>query len=572
MKNTIKILGISFSLLTACNDNAFLREKPEDFLTVDNAFLNVNQFQTGINQMYAQIRTLYNANDGNADWILMGAGTDVFMIPRGNGSDCAFNNWKMVYPTEGVANRYWNDFYSIIKNSNELLFQTENPDVIWFKEGQKEEIQAEIRFFRAYAYRGLANLFGGVPILVDPITSPKLDFVRTTRAETYRQAILDAEFAATYLPVQIQKDGRVVRATADHLLTELYIALSDNGTEKYYDKAIAAATRVIDGTDGKYQLMTNRFGSRVGETDKNVYWDLFRMGNQNYIEAQNTECLWAIQFEYNTPGGTAAFGRPLMERTFWPSFWQNKKFGYDGVARDWTGRGVAWMRPTNYTNYHIWQGSGSDIRNSEVNISRDFYAPFHLKDGVEDPTDMTPYETSVILSDGTETIINVQPGEEIKKEWLTTRADTMERYFPRFFKFGTDKHLDQKPDNGYVPDYYVFRVAETYLLRAEAHLKSSNIDAAVNDVNKIRTRANAPLVTASEMTIDYILDERARELLGEEYRFMTLSRMNMVYERTRKYGWEYSSQSIQEYNNLLPIPQSAIDSNLEAVIEQNPGY
>ncbi|MEF9840406.1 MAG: RagB/SusD family nutrient uptake outer membrane protein [Lachnospiraceae bacterium] len=572
MKKILILVSLVCLLTTGCNDSAFLREKPEDFLTVDNAFLNVNQFKTGINQMYAQVRALYNSNDGSADWILMGAGTDVFMIPRGDGTDYAYNDWKRVYPTDGISSRYWNDFYGIIKNCNELLKQTENANVQWYKEGQKEEIQAEICFFRAYAYRGLANLFGGVPILLEPIVSPKLDFVRSTRVETYQQAINDAEFASKYLPTTLKTDGQIVRATADHLLTELYIALSDNGGAKSYDKAIRAATRVLDGTDGDYELMTSRFGSRVNEKEKNVYWDLFRMGNQNYLEAGNTECLWAVQFKENTPGGTNAFDRPLIERTFWPSFWQNKKFGYDGVARDWTGRGVAWMRPTNYVIYEIWKNAGNDIRNLEVNINRRFHAPFHLKDGVEDPTDMTPYETIISLPDGTEVTIHLKPGDEIRKEWLTTRADTMERYFPRFFKFGTDKHIDKRPDNGYVPDYYVFRVAETYLLRAEAYLKNGNADAAVLDVNKIRARSKAPLINVSQMSLDYILDERARELLGEEYRFMTLSRMNKLYDRVKKHGWEYAAFSVQEHNNLLPIPQSAIDANLEAILEQNPGY
>ena len=312
-KNIILLAGLACLATASCNDDAFLREIPEDFLTTENGFLNVLQFQTGVNQMYSQVRALYNANDGNPDWIMMGVGTDVFMVPRGNGFDCAFNDWKRVDTFNGIASRWWNTCYSIIKNCNELLFQTENPNVAWTQEGQKEEIQAEIRFFRAYAYRCLGNMFGGVPLLEKPITEPTLNFVRSTRTETYAFAIKDAEFAAQYLPKQIKQDGRIVRATADHLLSELYIAYSDNGGEKSYEKAIAAATRVIDGTDGNYALMKNRFGSRASEEGKDVYWDLFRMGNQNYLEAGNTECLWAIQFEYNTPGGTNAFGRPLID-------------------------------------------------------------------------------------------------------------------------------------------------------------------------------------------------------------------------------------------------------------------
>lgn len=570
-KNIILLVGLVCLSVTSCNDDAFLREKPEDFLTTENGFLNVRQFRTGINQMYAQVRALYNSNDGDADWIMMGVGTDVFMTPRGNGYDCPFNDWRRVDTFNGVASRWWEACYGIIKNCNELLHQTENPNVVWTQEGQKEEIQAEIRFFRAYAYRCLGHIFGGVPLLEAPITEPTLNFVRSTRTETYAFAIKDAEFAAQYLPIQIKQDGRVVRATADHLLSELYIAYSDNGGEKSYEKAIAAATRVIDGTDGNYALMKNRFGSRASEEGKDVYWDLFRMGNQNYLEAGNTECLWAVQFEFNTPGGTNVFDRPLIERTFWPSFWQNKKFGYDGVARDWTGRGVAWARPTNFSLYTIWKDAGNDIRNSKANIDREFFAPKPIIGGIESDRDTT-YITPVTMPDGTSIEVKLKPGDPIKREWLTTRKDTMELYYPRFFKFGTDKHIDAKPDNGYIPDYYVFRVAETYLLRAEAHLKNGNKGAACQDINEVRNRAQATPAKEADVTLDYILDERARELLGEEYRFMTLSRMNKVYDRVKQHGWKYSAESIQEYNNLFPIPQSAIDANLEAELTQNPGY
>lgn len=571
MKN-ISIIAVAACLaFSSCNDDAFLRETPEDFMTTDNSYLNVNQFKTGLNQMYSQVRALYNSNDGYHDWTMMGIGTDVLMIPRGNGKDQPFNDWGLVNTFNGVAGTWWNTNYSIIKNCNELLFQTENPQVNWTVEGQKEEVQAEIRFFRAFAYRNLGHIFGGVPLLDKPITEPTLNFVRSTRTETYKFALEDAKFAATYLPKEVTQDGRVVRATADHLLAELYIAYSDNGGENSYNKAIEAATRVIDGTDGDFRLMTERFGSRASEEGKDVYWDLFRIGNQNYLESGNKECLWAIQFEYNTSGGTNAFGRPLIERSLWPSFWQQKKFGYDGVARDWTGRGVAWVRPTNFSIYTMWKDSEGDIRNSEANIDRKFYAPKPIVDGEESDIDIT-YETPITLPDGTNTIIKLKPGDEIKKEYLTTRIDTMEYFFPRFFKFGTDKHLDGLPDNGYVPDLYVFRVADTYLLRAEAYLKAENKSAAQADINVVRNRAKANPVALDDVTIDYILDERARELFGEEYRYMTLSRMGKVYERTKKYGWEYSAETIKEHNNLMPIPQSAIDANLEAELKQNPGY
>lgn len=124
------------------------------------------------------------------------------------------------------------------------------------------------------------------------------------------------------------------------------------------------------------------------------------------------------------------------------------------------------------------------------------------------------------------------------------------------------------------------RLGETYLLRAEARLKQDDFDGAAADINVLRDRANAPAVSAGDMTLDFILDERARELIGEENRRMTLVRTGTLVDRAiRLNGTEpladgniETTNGIQDYNMLLPIPQDEIDLNKDAVLEQNPGY
>jgi hypothetical protein len=116
------------------------------------------------------------------------------------------------------------------------------------------------------------------------------------------------------------------------------------------------------------------------------------------------------------------------------------------------------------------------------------------------------------------------------------------------------------------------------LLRAEAKLRKNDLTGAAAEINEIRGRANAPLVTASDVTIDYILDEQIRELYGEERRWNTLLRMggNIPNDRiTKQTFWivdnpTWSGSLGADW--LFPIPQSIIDSNLDAVIEQNPSW
>src|SRR5690606_15833030 len=84
-------------------------------------------------------------------------------------------------------------------------------------------------------------------------------------------------------------------------------------------------------------------------------------------------------------------------------------------------------------------------------------------------------------------------------------------------------------------DQYFIRLAETYLLRAEAFMGSGDLNSATVDINVVRNRANAIPVEPNEIDIDYILDERMRELGVEEKRRLTLNRLGMLYERTNRY-------------------------------------
>ena len=118
------------------------------------------------------------------------------------------------------------------------------------------------------------------------------------------------------------------------------------------------------------------------------------------------------------------------------------------------------------------------------------------------------------------------------------------------------------------------RFAETLLLRAEAYLDLNKPDLAAADINKVRNRSKATPVTVADVNIDYILDERVRELHGEEWRLIILRRTGKLFERVRKYNdnpmcpWAF----IDEHNFRWPIPQAQINLNVDAKFPQNPGY
>lgn len=549
-KNILITVAIGLFLLVSCKDDKFLKEELKDKLNTQTAYTNKAQFDGLSATMYRNVQQMYNTADLAHEGFILGLGTDVCFDPRDDAAK--FNNWGLVNSRETFSADWFNLQYQIIKVANTLIEAASRPGVLWLSEAEKTSTLAEGYFFRGFAYRNLANMYGGVPIVDKPFTEAKVDFVKNTREEVYAFAKKDLEYARTYLPITTTVVGRVVRAAADHFLAEVNICLKD------YDGAIAAATRVIDGTDGSYALVNARFGARSTEADKNYYYDLFVMGNQNR-QAGNTEGIFVAQFEVTATGAVVTGGvpyasRPLIERMMWCQYWVSTKIGYPGTAAyDSTGRGVAYVRPTNYTNYTIWRNAGNDIRNNEVNIKRKYYFAADIKDANQN--------------------ILFRKDQLIPKSYLTTRDDTMIHVFPNWSKFGTDKHINKVPDNGFVRDFYVTRLPETYLLRAEARLaKGGQAQLVADDINAVRARAQAPLISAANATLDYILDERARELYGEEFRMMTLTRLGKLYERTRAYGYEKSAASVQPYNNLMPIPQDAIDRNVGAQMLNNPGY
>lgn len=120
-------------------------------------------------------------------------------------------------------------------------------------------------------------------------------------------------------------------------------------------------------------------------------------------------------------------------------------------------------------------------------------------------------------------------------------------------------------------DHYAIRLAETYLLRAEAHLGNGNQAAAAADINALRSRAQAAPVAAGDVDIDYIIDERMRELNIESLHLFTTNRLGKTADRIRT-NFPLLGATIQDYHNLWPIPYGEIEKNVEAVLEQNPGY
>lgn len=535
----IVFLIVSFLVGVVSCKKDLLKEKPLSSLNADLTLTSKQGFDAYLIGLVAQAREEYTQDD-NTYFITNFPGTDV-------GEDAGaeyytYRNWiSYLTPVTPEVRTNWNWAYTkMIPQANTIIIYANKPASkdIWATEEEKKAVIAEARFFRGYTYNFLANLYGDVPIVDTISNSPKFDYHRSTRQEVYEFAKADLEFASKWLPktVPANKEGRIVKAAADHLLSEVNISLGN------YENAIASASEVINS--GLYHLMTERFGNKKDQPG-DAYSDLFIDGNQNRSSG-NFESIYVWQIEdYTEGGGGTRIGNaairnmaPFLVHITDPS-------GVAGfIPTDSLGRGVGRVRGTNYSIYDIWENDAGDIRNSQYNFRRNFY-----------------------YNNPNSTFFGQLVGPR------ATAEDTLRSMYPYPRKIEGAPWNGNKTSGRTSKDVYVYRLAETYLLRAEAYFRNGDLQKAADDINTVRSRSHASPINPGQVTLDLILDERARELMYEEPRRRTLIRMGLLVERVRKYGLLESSRStIQDYNNLWPIPQEAIDANFGAELSQNPGY
>jgi hypothetical protein len=283
-----------------------------------------------------------------------------------------------------------------------------------------------------------------------------------------------------------------------------------------------------------------------------------------------------MEYERDVTGGT--INAPQQRRNWVAAF--HKLTDFMQNADSIGGRGNGRLRLSNYVKYGIWEKG--DIRNSNHNIRRILYCnkpnvskEISVKDGFR-VSDDTPGATKITIKTGDRIYWGV--------------GDTLAVMYPHPTKWGG---YDPTDDFGWslVKDWPLMRLADAYLLRAEARIQQGNTSGAAEDINVLRDRAfksyraesgnaEAGKVTAAMMNMDFLLDERIRELVGEENRRYTLCRTGKLAERVKMImdNWAEGTESKMitgfdaSKHILLPIPLSEIQLNKDAELQQNPGY
>lgn len=543
----IYLIGIA-TICLSCHKE--LHEDARSQVT-DNYLSTPEGFESGVNAAYSFLRNFYGNATGT---FLTEAGTDTYTIAIGGDRD--FNNYSPnLGPTKSLITSTWNNLYIAINTCNAVI--SRGPGIVGLDEGLRNRRVAEARFLRGLYYFILVQTYGPVHLSLEETQGVVTTAQRTPVADIYQAIESDLRYAIDNLLPVADQYGRATKPAAQHLLAKAYLTRGWSDAKEPDDFANAAivAEQVIN--ESNRQLLDD-------------FSDVFAIG----AGEQNNEVIFSVQYGQNVLTNGAGNQAHLH---FVPK--------YDilpGMKRDVEfGRPFSYLRPTDFSLnelYHL----GPDARDDKTFIR--MYK-------TNNPGTYTIHGRQVVLQQGDTAIFfpktELPPYELQAKDYSVFPPSKVdEGNFPCL-----RKHLDpSRPDMNYEPgsrDFIVMRLAETYLIAAEAYVMAGQPEKALLFVNTVRRRAamigdtsdeternkTAMEVEVSDLSIDFILDERGRELSGECMRWFDLTRTGKLLERVKSHN-ELAAANIKAYHALRPIPQSQIDrtDGGNASFPQNEGY
>jgi hypothetical protein len=503
----------------------------------------------------------------------------------------------------------WTYLYKNINRANTLISRAD--DVVGMDETLKATRVAEAKFIRSLCLFWAVQQFGDVPMPLAETTAASKEVTRVPSSEIYAQLILDLTEAEAALPAQATDYGRATKGAAQHLLARVYLTRGWNfrgllgGGPSDFNKALEYADKVISA----YPLVSD-YKDLWPKRSENPNNQTFGPGDQ---DAKNSEVVFAVQysddaitsqnendeldFKINGDSGSNAgsiFGGLGEE---WP--------GYPGRTSDYNRiQGYHHTTPATYRLFDPDTDQRYDHNFVEKVWAMVNEPGFEPADGVA-PIDISagdliiefrPWNSPLPVSErglnegGNKryAVINhADYGRQEESNYMNRgRGPMMWKFWEPGIRYG----------NGFGEyDVFVMRSAEAYLIAAEAIVKGASggsrasasdyynetVNRAVGASNTANMASNPTSLTSLEtksyrasgaVTIDMILDERAREFMGEGLRWYDLKRTEKLLERAKSMNpWVGDTNLLEDYHQLRPIPLNEIDLSSNEV-SQNPGY
>ena len=542
------VLGVAaLAGLAACMD---LKEEVVTGVTAEH-FESAQGADQAITGAYNRLRNFFGQEREVA---MTQLGTDSWEKGGEVAADAAWNDYTSVlgpsFAGSGNNNHllnWWSNSYEAINATNTAISFIEPSTSI--PEAQKTVRLGEARFLRALYYFNLVRMYGDVHLTLQPTVGVVTQATRTPAAEIYTTAIIpDLEFAINALPATQANFGRATKGAAQMLLAEVLLTRAAAGD---LVRARDLTSTVI--ASGTYRLKPNYesifcgpFRTRAAcdfvpanETDAEFIWSVQFTGDESQDQFGNSLHLY-YTMAYDLGGvavpalaRTTEYGRPF--RRLRPTLHLLNLFNRANDSRYMATFQTLWQQPNGDTAIYF---PGTPTAAKPAGAQGQWYGQGQY--------------TAVLFP--------------TVKKWLDQTRAT-----PATFAGRRDRHM--------------WRLADAYLLRAEANIRSGNVAAAIPDINVLRRRAAFPgreaanELSATEIAaltanaVDFLLDERERELAAEEFRWFTLTRMGRLVDRVTRFN-PGGAPNIKAHHVLRPIPQTQIDRTEGGVgaFPQNPGY
>ncbi len=559
MKNiTVLVFIFLLAFTISCNEE-FLIQEPLSTLSPENTFIDAAGLQTALD---ASIKGLFNQWNGDTREMMFNSNMSEATVYGATDKPDAPTVDMRIYATPlndrdndaGRSLSVYREGYYQIKNANTVIDYIDIPE--WpggDNDPERNHLLGSAYFMRALWYMQLTMGFGNVAFPLNVVSEARQDFKAFHMQGIWDQMITDLEYAVQHMKKKSQLPiGQPPVDAAKILLAKYYMmntkfaeaetlmdqVINDPESRLFTDADVPnGATVLVGGNQNPYDG-TVIPGFDCKQPADAINYLHMALGSQR---AKNPEGIWTI---VNAPFIDGKQGRAQRVRAWGPNLYSTNKgvkapptgtaTGID-IRQDsktkqmmkW-GRGQGFTRPTNYSQYEIWNFKGKwDTQD------------YRHKRGNWFDMDMAVYDHPDLVKNAATKEYYLQP-VRLWHNGVLLCEDSIRCYYgyPLYKFWAINQDGELRRQDGGETDMYIIREAEAYLVRAEARVWQGKWQGATDDINVIRQRANAiDIYTTADLQaegIGALLDERNRELYGEEYRHDELVRMSVIFAKTGK--------------------------------------
>jgi starch-binding outer membrane protein, SusD/RagB family len=572
MKKKYFIVALALAILSSCS--GFLDQDNRSNVPSSQFYQTTTGFASLTNSAYSTLRELYNMQPQ-----LFVAGTDLYADGKSQG--VVMSQYTFTADESIIKNFYANCFKGI---------QLANSVIAYGESTAESSVRAqyidEARFLRAWYYFQLVQQFGPVALNTEMFDYAEMNHQRTSLTDVYKFIIDEFTYLVSDDSNLLERSdsgtGRANKQAAAFYLAKTYLTRGwlDGSDYEAQEETIAQTSDFENAAKYALQAINSEIPSISIET-------AFDVENE-----ENNEIFWSIQFS------SASVENPVSDGSY-----QQAQFGsylggsekprnkaIDGSfapslrLQQLYTRGDARLEQTFMLEFHEAYFDYYSAPTSSSILY--YYAPTWATDEdiatwkANDPYGIKKNTiVSKTIADG-----GIAPSNGAPATYKDRRSQDYGVACIKKFDDYSDASISNRSTTCSMHDVVVARLGEAYLIAAEAYLKMGKTGEAAQMINNLRKRpgtiregyATQMAVSASDININFILDERARELAGEYVRWTDLKRTHKLVEYATQYNEDGILESAMKgpdgkYKTLRPIPQAAIDLN-QADVEQNPGY